>query len=716
MSERPREHVLEEESNRAFVNALPSAWVARPQDPDYGIDYTVEIFEDGSRTGLSFNVQIKATDEADLKKALRSVRFPRQLADYYAAQPSPVLIVRFHAPTEQLYCKWFHAYDPHLRPRSTASLEAAQSIGFRFDESDTWNAATPQELAAGVRGFRRFRQAEQHLPLTLLVEDTAAVDPHQLAAALRASFRPVRDLIAVERRGATTEDAVVEVGEDRARVSLADVTSATVHFEPSHCSTEWLAPNLAVVLALTLTNIGQINLAAQLTGACGDHADLLTDPECCLVLAGAFYRSRRVPEALRLLDRLDASGEWPRELASYLLMTALLARGPNLTTEERELAEQVIESRVTRRVDRGDAPAAAAETYNLAMLYKRTLQLDRAQTAFERAGELDPTYLGRGYYHSDIAGALFGREDYAAASEHYLRALELGAEPHIEALAADALVYAGRYHEAMDLFARYLESAGNDSPECAEWRLKKAVLPLLIGVGGESQNREPDTASAEIEPVDFETSQISIHDALAHVDRALTKDACCAEAWFRKALLKLGISGELADGRDAALAAAVIGGNGLAAWTNSIRFADQSDETHLLDQLRTAYRFVGSDLEPQILEIARTGVGVDEARLRRLLEAAVRDVDQAAVTTGFVMRIPGSSGAMEEFRFRPPTSHEPSGHASSELDFAASSTSSDLGREVPEAGASLLAELRRRLGDEWFAEAGSIALRGHRGW
>lgn len=708
VSERPREHVVEEESNRALVAALPSTWVARPQDPDYGIDYTVEIFEDGSRTGLFFNVQIKATDEAKLDKALRSVRFSRPLADYYAAQASPVLVVRYHAPTGQLYWKWFDAYDPHLRPRSTASPEAGQSIGFRFDESDAWSETTPDQLVAGVRGFRRFHQAEQRLPLTLLVEDTAAVDPHELAVALRGSLRAVRDLITVERRAATPEDAVVEVREDRARVSLADVASATIHVEPSLRSTGWLAPNLAVALALTLTNIGQTNIAAQLTATCGDQADLLTDPECCLVLAGAFFRSRRVPEALRLLDRLDASGQWPRELASYLLMSALLARGSNLTTEERELAEQVVGARLQRRIDRRDLPSAASEAYNLAMLYKRTLQLEKAQAAFERAAELDPTYLGRGYYHADLAGALFGQQHYATAAEHYSRAIELGAEPYVEALAADALIYAGRYREAIDLLTPYLEPVGEASPEDAEWRLKKAVIPLLIDVGGESQDREPDTAAAEIEPVDFQNSQISISEALTHVDRALSKDACCAEAWFRRALLQLAIRGELADGRDAALTAAVIGGNGLAAWANSIRFADQSDETCLLDQLRTAYKFVGSDIEPQILEIARTGVGVDEARMRELLEEAVRDVDHATVATGFVMRIPGSSGTMEELRFSPPTDRKPEGNANVERDSGPSSVSGDLGREVPDAGVELLAELRRRLGDEWFAEAGTM--------
>ncbi len=107
MPQRPRSHQLEEESNRTFESHLPSRWVARRMHPDYGLDYTVEIFDaDEKGTGLSFHVQLKATDESDLDRALGSVRFPRETADYYRSQTLPVLIVRYHAPSKQLFGRW----------------------------------------------------------------------------------------------------------------------------------------------------------------------------------------------------------------------------------------------------------------------------------------------------------------------------------------------------------------------------------------------------------------------------------------------------------------------------------------------------------------------------------------------------------------------------------------------------------------------------------
>jgi Domain of unknown function (DUF4365) len=106
MPQRPREHELETESQRALANAVPSGWVVRHLENDYGIDGTVEIFEGGHATALSFHVQLKATDNADLPNALRSVRFPLERAEYYSDQKLPVLIVLYHAPSEQLYTRW----------------------------------------------------------------------------------------------------------------------------------------------------------------------------------------------------------------------------------------------------------------------------------------------------------------------------------------------------------------------------------------------------------------------------------------------------------------------------------------------------------------------------------------------------------------------------------------------------------------------------------
>jgi hypothetical protein len=48
--------ILEEESRRAFINLLPSAWIHRDEVPDYHIDMEVVIAEKGKVRRLRKNV------------------------------------------------------------------------------------------------------------------------------------------------------------------------------------------------------------------------------------------------------------------------------------------------------------------------------------------------------------------------------------------------------------------------------------------------------------------------------------------------------------------------------------------------------------------------------------------------------------------------------------------------------------------------------------
>jgi hypothetical protein len=80
---RPRSHQLESESKAQFACVLPSNWVLRHADPDYGIDGQVEVFDVNNKaTGLMFLIQLKATDALDLGDAL-SVQFKLDTLTYY---------------------------------------------------------------------------------------------------------------------------------------------------------------------------------------------------------------------------------------------------------------------------------------------------------------------------------------------------------------------------------------------------------------------------------------------------------------------------------------------------------------------------------------------------------------------------------------------------------------------------------------------------------
>src|SRR3990167_4155704 len=101
---RPRSHILEEQSVRRFGDALPNDWVYRSKAPDYGIDGEVEIFNsDGSSTGLSFNVQLRATDNAARADL---VRLEVDELKYYRPPGGPTAVVRYGSPDGSLFWQW----------------------------------------------------------------------------------------------------------------------------------------------------------------------------------------------------------------------------------------------------------------------------------------------------------------------------------------------------------------------------------------------------------------------------------------------------------------------------------------------------------------------------------------------------------------------------------------------------------------------------------
>jgi len=57
---RPEQHIIDEKGNALFRSVF-SEWGVNPSEKDYGWDYAVEVFRDGTSTGLLFNAQLKSS-------------------------------------------------------------------------------------------------------------------------------------------------------------------------------------------------------------------------------------------------------------------------------------------------------------------------------------------------------------------------------------------------------------------------------------------------------------------------------------------------------------------------------------------------------------------------------------------------------------------------------------------------------------------------------
>ena len=97
--QRPEQHQIDEDARNIFKSVLPSAWTKVEQHPDYGIDFTVELFESGPEgttlaTGVEFQVQLKGTRR--LAIGAGCICFPfttRHLVQYLDSKRRPVFLV-----------------------------------------------------------------------------------------------------------------------------------------------------------------------------------------------------------------------------------------------------------------------------------------------------------------------------------------------------------------------------------------------------------------------------------------------------------------------------------------------------------------------------------------------------------------------------------------------------------------------------------------------
>lgn len=103
--ERPIPHRLEYESQLAFRNLLPSAWIVRDKIPDYGVDIEVEIVEGNKVANKVLWVQIKAK-ECVKKRSDGIISFSMETKHlkHYESCQLPMIIVLWVKCENTFYC------------------------------------------------------------------------------------------------------------------------------------------------------------------------------------------------------------------------------------------------------------------------------------------------------------------------------------------------------------------------------------------------------------------------------------------------------------------------------------------------------------------------------------------------------------------------------------------------------------------------------------
>ena len=127
---------IDQRAVKIFSDWLPDNWLPRKQEPDFFVDFLVEIVENGEPTGLHFAAQIKGYEGTTNDQKPFSYSFKTKHLKYYLNRSQhPVFLFLINMTTREGY--WFFA-QKHLKEKvHTNVLDEQSSLTVHFSTEDS---------------------------------------------------------------------------------------------------------------------------------------------------------------------------------------------------------------------------------------------------------------------------------------------------------------------------------------------------------------------------------------------------------------------------------------------------------------------------------------------------------------------------------------------------------------------------------------------------
>jgi tetratricopeptide (TPR) repeat protein len=483
---RSRSHELETESRRAFDSALPTWLVSRPQPDDYGVDLEVELFEAGLATGLTFKVQLKATDARGRVKE----RIRRSSILYWHDLDVPVLIVLYNSVDQSLRYRWVHSIG------SDAPDSGANKITLNFDINPPIDAEWFDDLPSSLRLLRDLRRGV--VPRPLPVRPSISEDSES-------SFNAARwgtELLKIAGREAlrvapSDEPAVtVELSHTVLRVRFPlDFSTATFDFaelQDNSVALESLAQTSLILIAAVVANVDPARGGVLAAAASVDTPVWLTQPIASR-LAPALFESGNLTKLFELASRFSAIDDSQARGVAEIYHLFMLSNISSIAEEDFDhfFANSIaaIESEGSR-----DPQSAGHRMYNLGHMHLARNEFERALERFDRAAQFEARYASDAEFNRSVARAAFGAGQFLRAAENYELFISnaiVGVNDVIP-LAADALMYAGEFARAESVMATWIPGVG-EVPRVG-WLRGPMLEVIRVELGVASQIRNVATA------------------------------------------------------------------------------------------------------------------------------------------------------------------------------------------------------------------------------
>jgi len=582
---RPREHVLGDEAQDAFKSRLPSQWIYRPKQSDYGIDGEVEVVSaKGALTGKMFFVQLKGTDANGVRQAL-SVRLKIGTINYFRALSSPVLIVRFHAKTGRIFALWFDQV-ARLLPK-----KGQKTATVRLSAADELSDSRIQKIPKDLDGINQLKSGLK-LPVKILLKSEGEPTPGRAVAEVASELRSVAGEGLITLSG----DGLIAVYLGPRTIQVAVKLAGSNSFPTEELTKEdqpsIFAANLLTAVGLTLARLDQVDSGARLILAGGRNGNLLNSFQYAFEAAQYLAAAGQVREALELADSMISREGYIRA-AQFMAAVRLFAE----TSRSYQLVTAGLLKRIIREAESvGDQDVLAKARYNLANFLQMAGRHREACRSYHLALRADRVYAERPYFWRELGASLFESGKFSSATRCYECAIALG-EQNCLPLLADAQMWSGEYDKSIDSFHTHLEGSRSSS---AEWRLSAAFVRMVRDViGAGKQIRNPKAALELAYPSNgvFEES---------HFQAAIQNDGLCGLAWFNWAI-SAEKSGNYSDAAKCFCAAALCQKGDLTAWCYAIGSAMNCSRMDLAVLLISdAYRACGERFSRALFQYLRS--------------------------------------------------------------------------------------------------------------
>lgn len=400
MPKRSSSHVTGEAAVRAFENLVPDIWVSREKHAaDYGVDLEVELFtDDGTDTGLMFNVQSKGTgsDEECLRFSIKT-----ETLRYLVSFNIPAIIFRHSTKTGQSYWLW-------AREALARSKSDAETVSLTFAEENAWNDDTPVELFRSLVALRLIqdRAKWQRFPLIPLVNQNGDDFGRHVELIEKVNRQlPMLD-------GHASEDGLpiyvsIDSEATSIQISIERVHEQSAKFDPSH--PDGAASTLAYLLVHLLSELGFDRQAERIARQCVENGWRLNDKELATHAALATLNRPTMAIELAILNDLHAERNGYTGLFSASLRNVVSAFPEN--------ADDFIRYSELEITTQSAFRPCAELWYSLANFNRSQERYAAAIAAYNQARKNDADYLNRTYFFREVGGVLFMTDRYSCAGK-----------------------------------------------------------------------------------------------------------------------------------------------------------------------------------------------------------------------------------------------------------------------------------------------------------